>query len=325
MLRILVSALLLGWFAWQTNWPKVGEIGERLRPELWLAAAAVLVVAQLLSAVRWRQLAVPLGFERSLPVMVGYYFIGMYFNLMLPTSVGGDVVRAWYLDGRSGRRMRAFITVFLDRLCGLWVLLALGCAGVLLSPLAVPGWISASVLTFAAGGMLSVALLPLLVRHRTRAPWKFRTALEALAALPSARALLWPILLSIGVQAANVVIVWLLGEAIGAPVPPSYYWILVPLVSLLTLLPSINGMGVREVSMALLLAPLGVASEDAGLLAFSWFAVAAAVSLLGGLVYLFGRFERPVIPKSSQDEAIAHGPVRGDSDQGRTGQSTAAA
>ena len=41
--------------------------------------------------------------------------------------------------------------------------------------------------------------------------------------------------------------------------PAAYYWVLVPMVSLLTLLPvSINGMGVREGGMVLLLAPLGV-------------------------------------------------------------------
>ena len=48
--------------------------------------------------------------------------------------------------------------------------------------------------------------------------------------------------LSLGVQSANVVLVWLIGVAIGAEVPAGYYWILVPMVSLLTMLPvSING------------------------------------------------------------------------------------
>ena len=68
-----------------------------------------------------------LEFERPLRHLVGYYFIGMYFSLLLPTSVGGDVVRAWYLDGGTRRRLGAFATVFLDRLSGLIVLLAMAC------------------------------------------------------------------------------------------------------------------------------------------------------------------------------------------------------
>ncbi len=43
-----------------------------------------------------------LGFGGSLARYLAYYFIGMLFNLFLPTSVGGDVVRAWYLR-RPGR------------------------------------------------------------------------------------------------------------------------------------------------------------------------------------------------------------------------------
>ena len=51
-----------------------------------------------------RLLAGPLGFRQPLRRFVAVYFVGMFFSLALPTSVGGDVVRAWYLDGRSGRR-----------------------------------------------------------------------------------------------------------------------------------------------------------------------------------------------------------------------------
>ena len=34
---------------------------------------------------------------------LAYYFIGMFFNLILPTSIGGDMVRTWYLATREGR------------------------------------------------------------------------------------------------------------------------------------------------------------------------------------------------------------------------------
>ena len=116
-------------------------------------------------------------------------------------------------------------------------------------------------------------------------------------------------------------LVWLIGVAIGAEVPAGYYWILVPMVSLLTMLPvSINGMGMRESAMVLFLAPLGIAESVAVTLALLWFAVFLAVSLMGGVVYLVGSFQRPVVPTEAE-----HGPVSGGADQGRARQPPAAA
>ncbi len=326
-LRLLVSVALLSWLGWQTDWQQVGTAFTHLRIELWLAAVGVLVLTQFVSSVRWQMLARPLGLERPLSQLVGFYFIGMYFNLLLPTSVGGDVVRAWYLDGQSGNRLNAFISVFLDRLCGLWILLLLACLGVLMSPLELPTWIPLFVWGCAGCAAAGLTAMPILTQHSDKAPWKFRQLLEAFKALPSWRAWVGPVLLSVFVQVANVVIVWLVGQALGAPVPFAYYWLLVPMVSLLTMLPiSVNGMGVREGAMALLLAPLGVSGGIALTLAFLWFAVSATVSLLGGLVYLFGRFPRPAVgPATSGEGQTNHEFVNCDTDQGREGQFKAAA
>lgn len=333
-IRLLISGVLIGWLAWQMNWTQVGQAFAHLRLQWWLAAVGLLIALQMVSAVRWRSLAGTLGVARPLRQMMGFYFIGMYFNLLLPTSVGGDVVRAWYLNHEPGQRMRAFVSIFLDRLSGLWVLMALACLGVLLSPLSLAEWVRGSVWFCAGSGVLATALLPVLIRHRKWVPWKFGHALEALATVPSPWVLVGPILLSIIVQAGNVAIVWLIGLALDAPVPASSYWIVVPLVTLLTMLPvSINGMGVREGAMVLLLAPLAVTQETAITLAFLWFTVQLAVSLLGGLVYLFGRFSGP--PRSQisvwEQGATAEegqgndGSVGSNSDQGRTRQSKTAA
>ena len=107
-LKILVSVALLGILAWRTDWVHVATVFGEMRFGWWLAALAVYGLAQILSSIRWQMLARPLGFDQPLSYFLGYYFIGMFFNLMLPTSVGGDVVRACYLDGGSGRRLPAF-------------------------------------------------------------------------------------------------------------------------------------------------------------------------------------------------------------------------
>jgi uncharacterized membrane protein YbhN (UPF0104 family) len=268
----------------------------------------------------------------------------MYFNLLLPTSVGGDVVRAWYLDGRSGRRWPAFAAVLLDRLNGLAVLVALACLGVLMAPLDLPAWIAYSVWGIAAAGMLVLIVVRILSGLQISRALKMEHLKNLVDISCQPRLLAATLPLSVCVQLANVLLVWLIGQAIGAPVPAAYYCLIVPMVSLLTLLPiSVNGMGVREEATVLFLAPLGIAEGTALTLSVLWFAAGASVSLLGGVVYLLGHFPKletsaPPLPVSASpsleaerptetenQEEVTCGSIGGDSDQGRAGQHRRAA
>ncbi len=161
-LRIAVSALLLTLIAWRTNWSDLADNFAHLRVELWFAALGLYLLAQIASARRWQLFAHGLGFERSLPQYCAYFFIGLYFSLVLPTLVGGDVMRIWYLDGRSGRKWPALASVFLERVNGLIVLIATACVGVLISPVSLPAWIVGSVWGIAACAAVGLASVPIL-------------------------------------------------------------------------------------------------------------------------------------------------------------------
>lgn len=324
LIRLAVSSLLLGVVAWRTDWPKFVDAFVALEVGWWWTGVLLFAAAQVVSTVRWQQMARGLQFQRPVKQMLGFYFIGMYFNLLLPTSVGGDVIRAWYLDGRSGRKLAAFMCVFLDRFSGLLVLLALACLGVLLSPVALEPWIVWSVYGMAGSCVAGLTLLPTVARWLRFGDRRVQTIRAALGILRQPGLLARTTFLSIIVQGLNVVIVWLIGVALGAAVPMAYYWVLVPMVSLLTMLPiSVNGMGVREASMALLLAPMGAGENIALPLALLWFAATALVSLSGGLVYLFGRFPDPRASANVSEDS--DGSIDRHPDQGRTGQPRTAA
>lgn len=316
LLRAMVSLALLGWVGWNTDWHHVGQAFAHLRVGYWFSAVAILVGCQVISAKRWQLLARPLGVEGTFAQFTGYYLIGMFFNLVLPTSVGGDVVRACYLTTQSGKRLPTFVSVLVDRINGLMVLLAMACLAVTWMWRDLPGWIVGSVWTASVCVWLGMLALPWLARFGKDGQARVQQVRTMLQLLHHPRLLVQTSLLSLIIQAANVLLVWQVGLALRADIPGSYYWVLVPMVSVLTLLPvSVNGMGVREGGTALLLAPLGVSQATAVTLAFLWFAVYAAVSLLSGLVYLFGRFPQP-----RTEEKSDHGPVDRDSDQGRTRQ-----
>jgi uncharacterized protein (TIRG00374 family) len=333
-LRLAGSVALLAVLAWRTDWRQIAVAFAGLRAGWWLLAVALYAATQVVSSLRWRLLAGPLGFRQPLGRFTTFYFVGMFFNLVLPTSVGGDVVRAWYLDGGSGRKWPAFLSVFADRASGLLMLIAIALVAAVGSPIDLPPRVAWAVYGIGAGAALG--LLGLFVVTRFSAPrteypvlrlgWRGR-ADRLLAFVRDARAALLPgprvfvvtTLLSVAVQAANVIVLWLVGLALGLDVPASYYGILAPVVTLLTLLPvSLNGMGVREWGMVLLLAPLGVGAAPATALAFLWFLSFSAVSLAGAGCYLLGQFPRFEVRPDDE-------PVGRDSDQGRESQPPAAA
>lgn len=319
LLRVGGSAALLGVLAWRIEAGNVAQVLADVRWEWWLAALACYVVAQVVSSVRWQRLARPLGFDHSLGAYVGFYFAGNFFNLVLPTSIGGDVARGWYLARGSRRGPAAALSVLADRLIGLYVLVALACAAALVEPL--PGWVRGWVAAAGAGGLLGLVLLAVARRWQPpagRRRWReMAAALEFYARSPR---LLWlATLLSLAVQWLNVLLVWFVALAVGADVSLVFCCVLMPLVTLLTLAPiSVNGMGVREGGMVVLLAPLGIAADQAVTLSLLWFAVFLAAGLAGGVWYLLGGLPRCEVRNDAE-------PVGGDPDQGRAGQPAAAA
>jgi uncharacterized protein (TIRG00374 family) len=332
--RFGCSAVILGWVAAKTDWAQVTATVRGLRWSAALASFGVLLAAQVVSALRWQWLARPLGFHGPLRRYVGYYFVGMFFNLLLPTSVGGDAIRAVYLNNASGRPVAAVLSVLLDRLSGLLVLLGVACVATLVCPVPLPAWVQLAVAAAALAAMFGLSLSPWMtgvvarldvtgdgLRHRvlaklSRLAESTRDALAVYRRAP--RLILSSTALSALVQASSVLQVGLLGLAVGLDVPWAVYGVAAPMVALLTLLPiSLNGMGVREVGMALFLAPAGVPREQAVIVAFLWFLTQTAAGLLGSGVYLAGRSARSEV---RHDDAVGHHP-----DQGRAGQRRPAA
>jgi uncharacterized protein (TIRG00374 family) len=354
-LRLAASVVLLAVLAWRTEWSQVRAAFATLRLDLWLLAAGIYAATQAVSVLRWQLLARPLGFREPFGRYLSYYYIGMFFNLVLPTSVGGDVVRAWYLDAKSGRRTEAFVSVIADRVSGVIVLLLIALIALNLRNVDLPAWMSLTVTAMTGGALLTLAVLFFLSK-RVDTPYTGRSSLRfqlvklirAISDLPAVimpdrHTFLLTTFLSVVVQLANVLIVWLVGVALHVSVPGSYYFILVPTVTLLTLLPiSLNGMGVREGATALLLAPLGVDPGTAMTLAFLWFA-AFMLPSLGGVFFYLGagvpRYREPGPEDRQQPPPVSSVPcplspvpcddgedgsngqsLGGDPNQGRAGQ-----
>src|SRR5438132_8232436 len=125
LLKILVSVGLLVFFFTRIHIERFFNTFASADFSYIVLGIFVYFVSQFLSALRWKVLARPLGFDGPFKFFLNYYLIGMFFNLFAPGTVGGDVTRIYYLarEGErnrerawSGATMPPAVSVFADRL-----------------------------------------------------------------------------------------------------------------------------------------------------------------------------------------------------------------
>jgi uncharacterized membrane protein YbhN (UPF0104 family) len=320
LLRAGISGGILGWLLWRLEWPEVLALVRQSEPDGWLIALVLYGGVQLgLSSYRWRVLGRALGFYLPWWRYLQLYYVGVFFNLFLPTSMGGDVIRALNLTREPGRRLAAGWSVVSDRLSGLMALVLLACGASLLQWQAVATSPRVIIWLLALGLIFGPLVLVRLGRQSPRLG-HLATALSLSRAYR--REFLAAFALSLAVQAASIVQIAWLGRALGIELGLLGYAVVVPLVSLATMLPvSISGIGVREGSFVIFLASYGVPPPAAVALGLAWFLMNVIVGVIGGVVYLLsGAAQEP-----GQSEGAGHGSVGYRAAQGRAGQLDAAA
>lgn len=255
-------------------WRAQGEFqalhGQVVRPGLatamrglelgWFLLAAALLAAQLvLMGVRWWYLlrfeSTGVGLRDSMRLM----FVGHFLNFFLPGATGGDVVRAYLVTKRTGRRTVAVAMVLVDRFAGLAGMALL--AGVMtLATWGSPqtaraaGVVGAIVLVILLAGLplfsRRVAAALRLDRLIDRLPRRenLHLAAEALWRLPgSPRTAATVAGMTLAVHLLLPAGVACLGQALGLRVPVQLYFLYVPIIYILAAIPiSIGGLGLVE-------------------------------------------------------------------------------
>jgi len=127
--RLGVSVFLVLLLVHHIGSEKLAQLPQILLSIGWgkvIVAWIVLLMGVAAAIARWMVLV--RAFDMQLPVKEGVllYFIGLFFNNFLPTSVGGDAVKGIYLYKFSKDGIRTFLSIFLDRLVGAYVVLSTG-------------------------------------------------------------------------------------------------------------------------------------------------------------------------------------------------------
>jgi uncharacterized membrane protein YbhN (UPF0104 family) len=299
VLRVAVSAALIAWLLRRTDFAAVGQAFRAA--DLRLVGLAVLLIplGYLASVRRWRLLLRAQGGDAPLSFLLQSLMVGIFFNNLLPSTVGGDAVRAWDTARAGVDRATAVAVVIVDRFVGLLALMLFAAAGLPLAgrlaaqmpQLAV--WVAAGA---AAMGLVAALLflpsqrLPTLLSRFGGLPGKLASALFAFQGKGSVllRAFAW----SLALQSLVVLNAWLLASALRVPIPLADFFLIVPLGLFLMMLPvSINGIGVRESSYAFFFRAFGVAASLGVAVAWLDYGLLLLQALAGGVVYAVLRGE----------------------------------
>lgn len=270
---VAVVAILLAFYG--QDWARLAGIFRGLNPWCFALCLATFVVAQVVIALRWWLLLRAQSVHISLLAAIRLFFLGLFYNNVMPGAVGGDVLKAWYVTKHTSRRLEGALSVVVDRVIGLagLVLMAVFTYGVFLrgrtleqGPGEEPGpggWLSQHEGTILRLGLgAGVATLVLVLAHPSNRRRVARAVRQlqhrGLALLHRTKNALvvycakpWTVsgalLLTFLSQSMVIASFWPLGRNLGIEVELKYYFVVFPIMWVVAAIPvSPAGLGIFE-------------------------------------------------------------------------------
>jgi hypothetical protein len=299
--QTVVTVVLLALLFHRFDWAAFGSVLRHLSPALYAASLLAVVAGQLLYALRWQVVLQGMGTRVRYVDVLGQYLIGMFFSNIMPTAIGGDAAKIYYLGRREGY-VEVGASVFVDRFLGFLWLAIVGASLAWLvggdTPLFVLNRNLLTLFAVAFTGILLVAWLAPLQRlladerwPRRAAPWlprlrDFATAVRAGACRPLTLAASAAVTIGYAVVLGLVYVRYFAQSGVPRVSLPAVINIVIGMAVFVNVPISVNGIGLREQLHSLLFATLGVPKEVSVSLSLLLFSHFLLLSLAGYAVWL---------------------------------------
>lgn len=316
VLKAAVAAALIGWLL-RKGALDLGALREVFeRPELLAVNMGVFFLAAAFGAMRWRTLLGVAGVHLPVARAMQLHFVALFFNVVIPGNVGGDVVKALYVarDAPPEKRTTILLIVFIERLMGLGGLVTVATIIMLArgdlvwrSPLLRP--LGGTVALLAVGTVVGPALLVLLMRRMgdrieawtsgttaiARILGRLVAAMRLLSASP--RGLVTAMAFSMGIHVLSMSLFTLFTRTIGHyDASLAQTATIFPLGVLTMVIPiSPAGLGVGHVAFDRLFTAIGLTGGATGATVFNVYLLGQIVPcLLGVIPYVALKRQAPV-------------------------------
>lgn len=265
----------------------------------------------ILSCYQWKSLLDGENINVGLSKLVNFYFIGIAFNHFLPTGMGGDVIKAYYVNREGGSTAASASAVLMARITGLFGMFIVSIAALIIWHASIPQELVRPFLlmVLAACGaiafaMLSVTYLPKIfkskwVKHPLLAPvFKIGNAFSTTFRRP--RSMSSATLFGVLFHIETCLNYYIYAEALHLNVQFPYYLVAIPFVTLVAFLPvSINGFGLRESIFVYVFSIIHVPVATSVLLVLLVDLQTLLFGVMGGAIYLAMGSSKPTTGKSA--------------------------
>ena len=304
--KLLFSAALIAYlFVYRVDFREVVRVFGGVIPSWLIWGASLHLTGLFISAVRWKILLKAQGIQQPLSRLISYYLVGHFFNMFLPTKVGGDIIRIYDTSRDHGSSAQPFTVIMVERISGMLTMLLIAAV-----VLAVNLDIGFDVRAMAPGLGMFVGVF---IAGICLSPFCFHPAVERLLLMLITRL---PIVSKLegtfrkifaafrvygnktGYLAAAVAVGFLLqinyflhyyfiARSLGMAVPLSFFFVIIPIRTVTLMIPFfVNGIGLREFFDVHAFSLVGAGEHTAIAFAeLAWF-VQIGFALLGGIVYV---------------------------------------
>jgi uncharacterized membrane protein YbhN (UPF0104 family) len=276
VLQAIVSLALIGWIVSRFELARAVAVVGRARIGYVAAGFVAANCVMILLGVRFACVLRKGRLELPWTQAIGISWVGQFWNFFLPGSTGGDLYRLGAMwAAHPNRKADASIAVFVDRVIATALLALLAGVGVFVLPLAsaLNQWMDENHFSFARLDMLAVAVFGVVTVVLAIGPLRRCVSglgVRVMGRLSAGRVFLMPdrrlaeiLALALAGHLANFLVFFCYARAVGLEVGYGQVCFMLPIVLIVLILPiSINGHGVREVLLVLLLAALGFGSAD---------------------------------------------------------------
>ena len=299
--KSIISFGLISVLLW-TMRNDIGKILDILKNSNKLFFALAMTIHMCLVIVLSYRLKLMMSVQKiSLPMKDFIYltFIGFFFNNFMPTAIGGDVAKAYYATKKTNNSIGSYAAIASDRFFGLIAIILLAMIGLIFvgKTLVNEKIIYALSLVFAGAIFLVIMLFfkksniskdaiiekrGLLNKLKSKI-LKLYSAINIYRNRPAF--LIKIVLLSAIMQIGTIAGVYFYVLCIGGNIPLLKLFIIMPMVWAVSMLPSLNGLGVREGAFIYFLKP-DIGTERAFAISMLWLGLIICYSIIGGALHL---------------------------------------
>ncbi len=298
--RIVMSLAAIGFIFFSLR-GKCSEAFLILRTEVtwsWFALAILMyLLGMVLVSIRLRYVFRVQDIFMSFKEVFYLSFVSLFFNLFLPSAVGGDIIKAYYAYKHTGKKLESTTSVLLDRLIGFVAMIVVAVAALLLfhkefddervSRMAYGALAIMVISIFFFASKRFAKMFYFLTFLIPSAPLKKKVTeiYHAIYGYKKHHKILWAsVALSFIGQSFFIVVYACLAQSLGVQIRPWIFFIIVPMIAIISMAPSLGGLGVREAGSIYMFKHF-MTSERALALSLLLDILVYGYSFVAGLVY----------------------------------------